>query len=156
MVNKIVIRKPKLEELKRVIRITKQAYKVPYKERGIITKSPESPDFISKYQNKEFEILVLILNGKIAGAVRYFYPEKSKLYFYRLAVLKSFRNRGIASKLIGKIEKIAKRKKIKMVVLDCMKEKQLPNYYKRLGYKISKIIFKKSQRYHEVYMYKKV
>ncbi len=153
MIN-ISIRYAKLNELSRITFITKFAYKIPYKANSLITKSCEPKNIKDKFLNKEFFVVVAVFNNKIVGAVRYKIIEKNNLYFYKLAVLKIYRNKNIGSSLISKIDIIAKKKNCVKISLDCAQEKKLHGYYKKFGYKIDKI--KKHLDHHDVYMSKQI
>ena len=150
----IFIRQFKIRELIRVRYITKLAYKVPYKEETLITKPHESEDEENKIKNKEEFILVALIEDKIVGAVRYNFNELNNLYFFKLAVLKSYRKCGIGFLLINEIEKIAKKKGCKKVLLDCAQEKRLDEYYKKFGFSINKV--EKKINHHAVYMSKSI
>ncbi|MCK5084406.1 MAG: GNAT family N-acetyltransferase [Candidatus Pacebacteria bacterium] len=76
------------------------------------------------------------------------------MYFYKLAVLKTNRNKGVGKLLINQVEAVAKRKGIVKILLECMQEKELPEYYKKFGYRIDKV--KRHQGHHDVYMSKKI
>lgn len=147
----IKIKQAKLEDLSRVVYITKFAYRHPYKKNALITKSHESADLRDDFMKKRFFALVAICDNKIVGAVRY-RIVKDDVYVYKLAILKLFRNKGIGAALMQAVEKKAKMKKSKKILLDCAKEKGLAEYYKKLGFKID--IIKKHQDHHDVYMSK--
>ena len=106
------------------------------------------------FLKKEFFIIVAVLNNKVIGAIRYKFLEKNSLYFYKLAVLKTHRNKGIGTSLIKQVEVIAKKKGIAKIRLDCAQEKKISEYYKQFGYKIDKV--KQHQNHHDVYMSKKI
>jgi len=147
-------RHAKQNELARVTFITKLAYKIPYKENTLITKSHEPKDIADHFKNKKLFIIVACYNNKIVGAVRYKLNKRNSLYFYKLAVLKTYRNLGIGSSLVLELEKIALKNGYVKIFLDCAQEKKLTNYYKKFGYKIDKI--KKHLDHHDVYMSKKL
>ena len=88
------------------------------------------------------------------GAVRYKFAEDNSLYFYKLAVLKTYRNKNIGSLLISEIKKVAKKKGCDKILLDCAQEKKIDVYYKKFGFKIDEI--KKHQDHHDVYMSKAI
>ena len=150
----ISIRHAKSNELLRIKYITKLAYKTPYKENTRTTKPHKSNNIKRNYFKKEFFIIVAVLDGKIVGAIRYKFSEENSLYFYKLAVLKTHRNKGIGALLVNQIEVVAKRKGLTKILLDCMQEKKLSEYYKKFGYKIDKV--KRHQDHHDVYMSKKI
>jgi len=150
----ISIRHAKSNELLRIKYITKLAYKIPYKENTPITRSHEPDDIESDFFKKEFFVIVAVLNNKIVGAVRYKFLEKNSLYFYKLAVLKTHRNKSIGALLVNQVEAVAQKKGLTKILLDCMQEKKLAEYYKKFGYKIDKI--KQHQDHYDVYMSKKI
>lgn len=148
------LRQAKLNDLARIIFITKLAYKVPYKKNTLITKSHEPKDIADQFKRKEFFIIVASYNDKIIGAVRYKFDKRGGLYFYKLAVLKTYRNLSIGSLLIGELEKIAVKKGCAKILLDCAQEKKLDDYYKKFGFKIDKV--EPHLDHHDVYMSKKI
>lgn len=154
MIDNILIRKAKLYELIRINYVTNIAYKSPFIKNGIVTKAHQSKELKDDFLNKKVGILVAISSGKIVRVQKYKEIEDKKLYNFQLAVLKTYRGKGIGTHLLKETEKIAKEKKLKMVVLDCMQEKLLPEYYETLGYKVDEI--KKQKDYHMVYMSKTV
>jgi len=154
MINKILIRKAKIEELSRINYVTNVAYKSPFIKNGIVTKAHQSKELKDDFLSKKVGIIVAISSGKIVGVQKYKELGDRKLYIFQLAVLKTFRGKGIGTQLLKETEKIAKEKKIKIITLDCMKEKHLPEYYEKLGYKIDET--KKQKDYHMVYMSKTI
>ncbi len=138
----------------RIKHITKLAYKIPRKDGALITRSHEPKDIEGSFRRKEFFAMVAILDGKIVGAVRYKFLEGNDLYFYKLAVLKTYRNKKIGALLLNKIEVEAEKKGVAKILLDCAQEKKLSEYYKKFGYKIDKI--KKHHDHHDVFMSKKI
>lgn len=151
---KVKIRQAKLEDLSRIVFITNLAYKAPYKTGAPITKPHQTKDIKEKFLKKEFSALVAIADGKIVGAIKYKKLDKNSLYGYQTATLKTYRNKSIGSLLVNKLEKIAKQKGYKKVVGDCLKEKYLPEYYEKLGYKPFKI--KEEKGFNKVFMSKKI
>jgi ribosomal protein S18 acetylase RimI-like enzyme len=150
----IKIRRAKINDLKRVIYITKRAYASPHKKGDLVTRSNEPLDVLDMFLNKRFGVIVAIHEDKIIGAIRYRVLDGKRLYFYKLAVLKGYRGNKIASRLVRRVEKIATKMKCKKIFLDCAKEKALPEYYQGHGYKIDRV--KKHQNHHDVYMSKKI
>jgi predicted N-acetyltransferase YhbS len=150
----IEIRLAKSNEIPRVRYITKLAYKIPYKGSTFATKPHEPKDIRDKLAKKELFIFVAVLDGKIVGAVRCEIRNRNQLYFHKLAVLKTYRKRGIGSMLVNIIEKFAWENGCAKVLLDCVKEKKLDEYYLKFGYKIDNL--KKHLDYHEVYMSKEL
>jgi len=103
----ISIRYAKLNELSRVKYITKLAYKIPHKDNILVTRLHEPKNIQDSFLKKEFYVLVTVCCNKIVGAIRFKLNEKNQLYFYKLAVLKMHRKKGISSTLVKEIEKIA-------------------------------------------------
>lgn len=151
---KTAIKSAGVNDLARVIAITKSAYKAPYKKGGLITVSFESSDIKEKFLKKDFFVLTAIIDDKIVGAVRYKFDQDGNLYLYKLAVLKTYRRLGIGSLLINKLEKIARKKGCKKILLDCAKEKGLVEFYEKFGFQVDKV--KKHQDHHDVFMSKAV
>ncbi len=151
---RISIRYAESNELTRILYITKLAYKVPYKENTPVTAPHEPVNIRERFLKNEIKIVVAILDNKIVGSVRYELMAENCLYLNKLAVLKTHRNKGIGSALIKEVEKIAANKHYREIRFDCLREKKLPNYYKKLGYIVERI--KKHRGYHEVYMSKRV
>ncbi len=159
MKDHIVIEHGKISDLKKVKEITARAYKDPYKEGSVVTEYNEDLDELKEsFRKKDFFFLVAVWSGgcaeKILGSLRYKILDSGDVYLFKLAVLKTARNMGIAAELMKKIEKVAKRKKAKKIFLDCMQEKLIYKYYESLGYKVDKI--KKHLDHHEVYMSKEL
>ena len=119
----IFIKHAKLNELSRVEYITKLSYKIPYKNNTLITKLHEPKNIKDSFLKKEFYVIVAVQDNKIVGAVRYKFIEKNQLYFYKLAVLKTYRNKSVGSMLIKEVEKVAERKGRTKILLDCAREK---------------------------------
>ena len=151
---KILIRPAKYDELPRIKFITKLAYKIPYKAGALVTKPHESIEEDEKFKNKRISILVAHIEGKIVGAVRYRFDKPDNLYFFKLSVLKTYRNLGTGAALIGMLKKIAKKKGCKKITFDCAKEKRLDEYYKKLGFRIDRI--EEKTNHHAVYMSKSI
>ncbi len=154
MKDSIKVRVAKIEDIPRISYITKIAYKSPFVLGGIVTKPHNNPSLYEDFTARKIYILVAEVDGKIVGAIRYSKIDNNKIYLSQLVVLKSYRGMKVGEKLIEGIEKTAIKKNFKKVTLDCMKEKHLDKYYKKLGYKIDDI--KSVKDYHMVYMSKKI
>lgn len=124
------IKRPDKSETLRVKHLTRRAYAYPYKTGGIITK-PKEPE------KEKGKTLAAYLGERMVGAVRY-QVNGEELYFYRLAVLKRWRCRGIGSALVAAVEKVAIARGCQRVSLSCLIEKRLPSFYAKLGYQQSK------------------
>jgi GNAT superfamily N-acetyltransferase len=97
--------------------------------------------------------LVAYFGERMVGAVRY-RIRAGDLYFYRLAVLKRWRCRGIGSALVAAVEGVARAKGCRSVSLFCLLSKRLPPFYAKMGYKTVKKA--KMGRLHGVFMAKAV
>ncbi len=97
------------------------------------------------------KILVAEENDNLIGVVR-FASVGSKMKIARLAVLSTYRCRGIGGELINAVLGIAQKKNFKIVALDVMEEKGLVPFYEKFGFKVK--YRKKHQNYHDVYMEK--
>jgi GNAT superfamily N-acetyltransferase len=138
------IKRPSQEEVLRVKLLTKRAYAYPYKTGGATTK-PKEPE------KEAGRTLAAYLGKRMVGAIRYQIRDDD-LYFYRLAVLKRWRCRGIGSALVAAAEEVAKAKGCRSVSLFCLIEKKLPIFYAKIGYRR----FKRAKfgRFHGVFMKK--
>ncbi|MEK3763934.1 GNAT family N-acetyltransferase [Solibacillus sp. FSL K6-4121] len=90
---------------------------------------------------KELESNVLILGteflGQIVGVVKVVY-HKDYIYFSRLSVLPEYQGRGIASKLVKHIEKLAVNEEIPYVRCKVRKSEEANiRLYRKLGFHIS-------------------
>jgi len=72
----LFVKHAKLNELSRVKYITKLAYKIPYKNNTLITKSHEPKNIKDSFLKKEFYVIVAVQDNKIIGAVRYKFIKK--------------------------------------------------------------------------------
>lgn len=151
---KILIRSAKFDDLSRISYITKLAYKTPFFKDTLITKSHQSKNIKEEFLNKEFFAVVVEYDKKIIGAVKYKIVKNKNIYLYQLVVLKTHRNKGIGLLLVNEVEKIAKMKKYRKILLDFAQEKKLAEFYQELGFKIDKI--QKHHDHHDVYMSKLV
>ena len=140
------IKRPSKEEALRVKLLTKRAYAYPYKVGGAITK-PKEPEW------ETGRTLAAYFGTRMVGAIRYQIRGK-ELYFYRLAVLKRWRCRGIGSALIASAECKAEEAGCRQVSLFCLMAKKLPAFYAKMGYKTVKKA--KMGRFHGVFMKKAV
>jgi predicted N-acetyltransferase YhbS len=147
------IRQAKIGDLQRIMALTRRAYRIPYRKSAFVIGSHEPNDIVGDFRRKGFFAFVAVVGDKIVGAVRY-KKSGNALYLYKLAVLKTFRNRGVGSALVKKVEEAAKRAGCGKVLLDCAREKKLPGYYKRMGYETDGI--KKHLDHHDVFMSKRI
>lgn len=124
------IKRPSKKEVVRVKLLTKRAYAYPYKAGGAITK-PKEPE------REAGKTLAAYLGERMVGAIRY-QVRGDDLYFYRLAVLKRWRCRGIGSALVAAVEGVARAKCCRSASLFCLISKRLPPFYAKMGYKTVK------------------
>lgn len=151
----VLIRKAKLNELNRVKGITKRAYMYPYDTKDkALSIVKEKLDFTDMVKNKLINVLVAIVNDRIVGAVRYRFSDNKTTHLSRLVVLKRYRNKGIAGKLINQIEIESKKQKMVKIELDFMQEKNLQDFYEKLGYKVIRTI--KHGNHHDVFATKNI
>lgn len=150
---KITIRKARKDELKRIVDVTNKAYNIPFDSNGPKHKYKEPyNNLIERFLKKEVGVFVACYDGKIIGAQRYEFLDDASIHLFKLAVLKKFRNLGIAPRLIQRAESEAKKKGCVRSRLDCMREKGLVPYYQKLGFTIDKT--KKHLDHYDVYMSK--
>jgi ribosomal protein S18 acetylase RimI-like enzyme len=147
----IRIRKATIEDLPRVRYVTRQAYKIPIRTGGFVTRVKEPNDLARQLEERKMDILVAEFDGKIVGSVRY-QADKDSIYIFKLAVLKTYRKQGAAARLMAQLEENAIADGFGKLKLDCAEEKGLPEYYKKLGFKVHKVI--DHGFYHGVYMHK--
>lgn len=162
----IKIREAKLEELGEVVKVTNDAFNIPYQKDEYELKYNEPPQIlIDEFKSGKTKVLVAILGDKIIGVQRYSLADEKFSPFNnseanhiaainKLAVLREHRNQGIGEKLMAEVEKRLKNDGCKIVVLDCMLEKNLPQHYGKLGFKEYKTL--EHLDHHDVYMFKKL
>lgn len=154
----ITIRQMKTSEIKKVIDLTNQAFDNPYVVNDFslnhLMMYAELPRNIVRQTKEGAKILVAVKNGRIIGAVRYKLLPNKKIYLSELVISKNNRGKGIAKMLVENVESIGKENNAAKTTLECTKENLLPQFYKRLGFKVDKI--EKRHDWHKVYMSKKV
>ena len=84
----------------------------------------------------ENAVHLIVLNSKeIIGTGRFYRDKYSGDYkFGRMAVVETYRNQGIGSKMLIKIEEIAMNKKVPKIILEAQSDKL--HFYVNHGYKI--------------------
>ncbi|MBU1083028.1 GNAT family N-acetyltransferase [Patescibacteria group bacterium] len=143
------IRKVKLEEIDKVSAVTAEAYTHPYDiEEKVTSGFMKNPELGKAVESGKINILVALVGNRIVGAVRYAIQDKVA-HLSKLAVLKDYRNKGIAAELVNKVEFEAKNLGATKVTLDFMQEKNLQSYYEKLEYKITEI--KEHGKHHDVF-----
>ena len=153
MKNQIIIRNYKKSELSEIISLTAKAYSTPYKSKEIVNSFHENLESLEKDIERGLRILVAEEKGELIGAVRFAMID-SKLKLGRLAVLSNHRCKGVGSKLINSVLKIAQERNIKIVILDVMEEKELVTFYEKFGFEVKSK--KKHKNHYDVIMEKEI
>tara|TARA_B100001123_G_scaffold376258_1_gene442789 strand:+ start:188 stop:619 length:432 start_codon:yes stop_codon:yes gene_type:complete len=79
--------------------------------------------------------LIVLNSNEIVGTGRFYYDNDLRDYkLGRMAVLNNFRSQGIGSKILIKIEEIAKKKNVPKIILEAQADKL--DFYFKHGYKI--------------------
>lgn len=79
--------------------------------------------------------LIVLNSNEIIGTGRFYYDHCYGDYkLGRMAVLSNFRSQGIGSKILTKIEEIAKTKKVPKIILEAQSDKL--DFYFKHGYKV--------------------
>ena len=98
--------------------------------------SPELRDVYSYFKNKKGKFWVYVDKNKIIGCMGYIPHEKNNLEIHKLYIDKNYRMKGLAKKLMLRIESIAKKyKKRKIVLWTDTRFKEAHKMYKKLNYK---------------------
>ncbi len=130
--------------------------KLAYKSEAEIYNDFTIPPLIQTLEEikKDFEnqiVLKATIDRKIRGSVRAFAREET-CYIGRLIVHPDFQNRGVGTKLMGKIEEIFEEAKRFELFTGHKSEKNL-YLYQKLGYKVFKTV-KANERLDIVYLHK--
>jgi len=98
--------------------------------------SPELRNVYSYFKNKKGKFWVYVDKNKIIGCMGYLPHEKNNLEIHKLYIDKNYRMKGLAKKLMLRIESIAKKyKKRKIVLWTDTRFKEAHKMYKKLNYK---------------------
>lgn len=83
-------------------------------------------------------LLVLWVNGKLAGINGYFYPNKEEVEIWGMFIRSEFRGHGLGKKLMEEIEKeIRKDKNIKLIRIEVTTTQKVAyGLYKKMGFKV--------------------
>ena len=143
----MIIRRAKLKDAKSIAEIFRiESAKPPYNKKRTLKKVLH----IIKEDFRGNDMHVAIINKKIIGFVMVSIDSgiKNKLWINELWILKEYQGQGLGKKIIGEIEKIYKKKGIKIfeLVADTEKGGAL-GFYDKIGYKIDKSL---------VYMQKRI
>ncbi len=140
---KIILRYPKLEDLKNLLSLINSLVK----ERAYISKKKKTSlkeelewllEKIKNIEEKKEIFLVVEVDNKIVGniEIKKGQEKQEHIGYFGILLKKEARNRGIGQKIIPLIIKEAQKQlKIKMVVLDVVVENSLAlHVYKKLGF----------------------
>jgi ribosomal protein S18 acetylase RimI-like enzyme len=129
---KLKIRKAKFGDINTLVKLTKTPEFI----------FPGGSDFAKKYLKDFIQRGIFFVaeeNKKVAGFVSAQITLGKELWIDMLVVDKKERRRGIGTKLVKKIIKIARNRKMKMVFLDApLFNKNTIHFYKKLGLKKEK------------------
>jgi|SRR3989344_6020347 len=132
------IRKATKKDLKKIAEIFRiESAKKPYLQKR---NRKKALDKIKEYFKNE-DIYISILNNKIAGfiIVNIDTTEKKKLFIIELWIKKEYQRKGIGKTLVRFIEKMYKKKGIKLFKLVANKKKGGAfNFYRKLKYNENK------------------
>ncbi len=84
---------------------------------------------------KREEIIIVRVDGKLAGWLRYNYFWDNIPFMNLLYIDKNFREKGLGSKLVHYWEKAMKEKGYKMVMTSTMSNEQAQFFYRKQKYK---------------------
>ncbi len=76
--------------------------------------------------------VIVKVNGKAAGTLRFQWIGKNKIKVERIAIRKKYRGKGLGSKMVKLVENYAKKKKVKEIFL--YGQAYAKDFYKKLGY----------------------
>ena len=151
----IIFRKFKSSDAKKVYNLIKEddlkiAIKFYPKKVVMARLKGQSPENILKKSLKRI-CFVAEKNNKIMG-----YISLSKNEIKKLFVLPKFHKKGIDKELLKKIEEIAKKRKMKKLVLYI--NYYTEDFYKKCGFKRIKVVWEKAEgiKYKQIYMEKRV
>lgn len=128
------IKKAKKSDVKRLIRLDKEANK------EIKWWSSIKPSEFLKLIKKKNLIYIAEQNKEIIGYLNGNIKDK-QLILDDIYIKKNFRNRGIAKKLIKKFISDWKKSKFKEIRVDC--PERLKKFYEKFGFKTTAIIMKR-------------
>ncbi len=113
--------------------------KIIIEEAEVFDKVWDSEENLSSMIKKDPKgVLVAQKDKQIAGIIMLVPFGSEAFFFYRLAVLKKYRNQGIGSQLLEKAEQIAKEKGVKEIAFYVNTDKpELRKYYEKKGYQTS-------------------
>ncbi len=140
--SKVEIRRASFDDVAAIHRITQAAYT---QYRTLIPYSSiwrETPDIIAA-EMQLGPILLSVVDGEVVGSVRSHVEHEAEqefIYVHRLAVLPSYRQRGLGRALMQAVEDLAKSENLHQVRLET-RAAQPENYhfYRKLGYKLGEI-----------------
>lgn len=155
MSDKIIMKKAHMKDLDTIYEIILECAEW-LKSRGIKQWNPPYPKNKFEKDISEGKVYSFVSRNRIIGTVTlsrikpYYYPQTiwsdnaDTLYITKLAVPRKLKNLGVGKKLLVEIEKEAKARKIKKLILDVPEHnKKLQEYYLDSGYiQVEKIILR--------------
>lgn len=131
---KIKIRKGRRGDLKRVVEISKNLKQLENYPNQKLDKSEFEKFIVSKYAF----MYVAELENEVVGYITAFRSDEY-LFLPFSAVDRKYRRLGIASKLIKKVEEIARKEKRKYILFTAyLNNKPIHSFAKKLGYRASR------------------
>ena len=142
----MIIRKAKIKDLKDIAEIFRiESSKPPYNKRRTSKKALK--EMLWDFKNKD--IYVSILDEEIVGFVMVQRDSgiKNQLWINELWISKEYQSKGIGRKIMNEIERIYRKKGVKIFELVAHTQKGgALNFYKKINYKIdSSMVFMKKK-----------
>ncbi|MDP1629558.1 MAG: GNAT family N-acetyltransferase [bacterium] len=137
----IKIRKPTRGEYNQIVRVV-NSETTQYKR--VLTQQKLEGIGIGKFLKKDLmegektrSYIVAIKKVKIVGFASWYIKPNKIAWVSMLEVLPKYQQRGIGASLLKSVEKIAKKRKARAVVLEVQKKAHWAiTFYKKMGYKI--------------------
>jgi len=140
----VVLRYPKFEDIKDLLNlinsaVEERAYLLIKKKKTLKEEMNWLLEKIKKIENKQLVFFVIEVDGKIMGScsIDKGIEKKEHVGGFGILLKKEVRNIGLGQKIIPLLIKEAKKKlKIKMVILQVIKENKIAlHVYEKLGFK---------------------
>jgi ribosomal protein S18 acetylase RimI-like enzyme len=149
--NKIETSRVTKASISEVVDVVTTGYQINHKE-GAPDSKPYFPENYSEdVESGNIRLFLACEDKEVVGSVQYEDREGSA-YLSQMTVHLKFRKRGIGARLLKTAEASAKTEGFKTMQLTAMVEKDLPNYYKKLGY--AEVGIKERPRYTLIVMEK--
>ena len=98
--------------------------------------SPELKRIFTYFKSKKGKFWIYLNRDKVIGCMGYLPHQKNEIEIHKLYIDQKFRKRGLARKLMMKVEKIAKKTQKKKIILwTDTRFKEAHAMYKKLTYK---------------------